>query len=455
MKPVSCHRHQRSGALDFDAFLLTAEEEDQRASSDQENKSAPLQVCPFSRLFSRSTLCHRASSALCTRQVHSRPGATLCIHSLVCSRCHSQHCEPNTLLPDITTTSLQDVPDAMFVTATDEDVRGSGDTVDTVVVHSPSMRDVPQDGPESCMNRSKLSTLDSTAAASCQQPPTAEGGLQGGVNASDAVDASCASHPLNMTTSSVTMDQLHVDCAHAPLATADEAVGAPESPPAGSPIAAPATQFEAAGSSAVFAPMDDAVMQSPIAAIASDGEPRPVNDGEATGAVEFQFDVAMGGTTPVAFGEVCAAGVAGPAQCSYIGNDIEMAGSSLTMLAAPAEAAAAPSSSCMEGDRSSSPEPTGTANTPGGASARLPARPTPAPSEGASPHSQTSPAVAAAHAYPAVLDVPKQPGSPQSREATPPVQADQSVAQDEGTPCLLYTSPSPRDRTRSRMPSSA
>ena len=26
---------------------------------------------------------------------------------------------------------------------------------------------------------------------------------------------------------------------------------------------------------------------------------------------------------------------------------------------------------------------------------------------------------------------------------------------DEYTPCLLYTSPSPRDRTRSRMPSSA
>ena len=25
----------------------------------------------------------------------------------------------------------------------------------------------------------------------------------------------------------------------------------------------------------------------------------------------------------------------------------------------------------------------------------------------------------------------------------------------EGSPCLLYTSPSPRDRTRSRMPSSA
>ena len=25
----------------------------------------------------------------------------------------------------------------------------------------------------------------------------------------------------------------------------------------------------------------------------------------------------------------------------------------------------------------------------------------------------------------------------------------------EGMPCLLYTSPSPRDRTRSRMPSSA
>ena len=29
------------------------------------------------------------------------------------------------------------------------------------------------------------------------------------------------------------------------------------------------------------------------------------------------------------------------------------------------------------------------------------------------------------------------------------------VIAKHGTPCLLYTSPSPRDRTRSRMPSSA
>ena len=30
-----------------------------------------------------------------------------------------------------------------------------------------------------------------------------------------------------------------------------------------------------------------------------------------------------------------------------------------------------------------------------------------------------------------------------------------AVIEAEGLPCLLYTSPSPRDRTRSRMPSSA
>ena len=29
------------------------------------------------------------------------------------------------------------------------------------------------------------------------------------------------------------------------------------------------------------------------------------------------------------------------------------------------------------------------------------------------------------------------------------------LTSDQSTPCLLYTSPSPRDRTRSRMPSSA
>ena len=37
------------------------------------------------------------------------------------------------------------------------------------------------------------------------------------------------------------------------------------------------------------------------------------------------------------------------------------------------------------------------------------------------------------------------------------VEAHQNQKRDEGVPyiCLLYTSPSPRDRTRSRMPSSA
>ena len=33
--------------------------------------------------------------------------------------------------------------------------------------------------------------------------------------------------------------------------------------------------------------------------------------------------------------------------------------------------------------------------------------------------------------------------------------ADKILAKAEVNPCLLYTSPSPRDRTRSRMPSSA
>ena len=32
---------------------------------------------------------------------------------------------------------------------------------------------------------------------------------------------------------------------------------------------------------------------------------------------------------------------------------------------------------------------------------------------------------------------------------------DRAVARHPGKTCLLYTSPSPRDRTRSRMPSSA
>mgnify|MGYP007112064674 CR=1 FL=1 len=33
--------------------------------------------------------------------------------------------------------------------------------------------------------------------------------------------------------------------------------------------------------------------------------------------------------------------------------------------------------------------------------------------------------------------------------------AEQARAEAQGNACLLYTSPSPRDRTRSRMPSSA
>ena len=36
-----------------------------------------------------------------------------------------------------------------------------------------------------------------------------------------------------------------------------------------------------------------------------------------------------------------------------------------------------------------------------------------------------------------------------------PIQSYGTPIQSFGTPCLLYTSPSPRDRTRSRMPSSA
>ena len=40
---------------------------------------------------------------------------------------------------------------------------------------------------------------------------------------------------------------------------------------------------------------------------------------------------------------------------------------------------------------------------------------------------------------------------PQERKAL----AEEIAAEDTNPPCLLYTSPSPRDRTRSRMPSSA
>ena len=43
---------------------------------------------------------------------------------------------------------------------------------------------------------------------------------------------------------------------------------------------------------------------------------------------------------------------------------------------------------------------------------------------------------------------------PPVAEATQP-EATAAVVTAESTPCLLYTSPSPRDRTRSRMPSSA
>ena len=37
----------------------------------------------------------------------------------------------------------------------------------------------------------------------------------------------------------------------------------------------------------------------------------------------------------------------------------------------------------------------------------------------------------------------------------PGYEANQALLQQYGNGCLLYTSPSPRDRTRSRMPSSA
>ena len=42
--------------------------------------------------------------------------------------------------------------------------------------------------------------------------------------------------------------------------------------------------------------------------------------------------------------------------------------------------------------------------------------------------------------------------TPQSTDYYPKIELDINI---QDSPCLLYTSPSPRDRTRSRMPSSA
>ena len=44
---------------------------------------------------------------------------------------------------------------------------------------------------------------------------------------------------------------------------------------------------------------------------------------------------------------------------------------------------------------------------------------------------------------------------PHEQEATPQAPACEKPIAEHATICLLYTSPSPRDRTRSRMPSSA
>ena len=46
-------------------------------------------------------------------------------------------------------------------------------------------------------------------------------------------------------------------------------------------------------------------------------------------------------------------------------------------------------------------------------------------------------------------------GSNRQEEVTTPDVIEKSSIIDKTIPCLLYTSPSPRDRTRSRMPSSA
>ena len=53
--------------------------------------------------------------------------------------------------------------------------------------------------------------------------------------------------------------------------------------------------------------------------------------------------------------------------------------------------------------------------------------------------------------YPLVLSTPtKDYSETQTQE-----QIDAQISYDQANTCLLYTSPSPRDRTRSRMPSSA
>lgn len=328
--------------------------------------------------------------------------------------------------------TVQDVPDAMFVTATEEDVRGSGDTVDTIVVHSPSMRDVPDDGPEHSLSLSKLATFD-TSAAEChqydQQPPS--GGFNGVDNGPDDVNVSCASHPLNVSNSSFTMDQPAdaVTDANASVAAEENPVAA-GSADAVSPVAEPSAE-DGAGSSVVFAPaVDDTMMQSPIAAVVSDRE-RGTQSDVASAAAGFQFDTAMEGTTPIAFGSASIA----DANANSNANDVDMAGSSPAVHAPASAEVGAACTSDMEHDNSSVPEQPAPGNTPGCDVVLGPvdtSQPSSARSAGVSPRVQNSPAAQASPV--AASSIPKQPSSAQSRETTPPVQDALAAADCETTP---------------------
>jgi hypothetical protein len=345
--------------------------------------------------------------------------------------------------------AVQGVPDSIFVTATEEDVRGSGDTVGTCVVHSPSMRDVldSEVEPTLQLTPSKLVTFESSAYESRGTAPHPSEAMNEEQEVADELNVSCASHPLSVhvsAASSIYAQQPH-DANDATAADDSAPAALPQTPVApASAIAADTAVVHANGgpnavTSSVMPVMHDTMMQSPIATIASDLELGPQLPGAAAGgSAGFQFDAAIQGTTPVAFRSSSVADSVAQdtalAAANFNDNDVDMAGNSPHLSTSPPEEAAGPTcpspthqegiNSPVPGAHDVSVSTNGAAKAEGLSAEACTMQAVSAQIPGESPavDDLPPPAVAQAASPAACSSLATQPSKAQPREATPPEQ---------------------------------
>lgn len=341
---------------------------------------------------------------------------------------------------------MQDVPDALFITADEDDVRGSGATVDTTVVHSPSMGDVPDDGPERSLSPNKYATLDQPVPAfTAPQHPVVQEKSEVDDGA-DAADASCPSYPLNVSSSTLGADQQVSN----PTSKAPSPMDVHEDAPVGrtadvSTTDAPDIDAEAPPALESAPQADDLLMQSPVPVQPSSPQVQPRAESCDIGGAQFQFDTAMEGATPVAFGSARLAepDAGGSALVPQLSSDVHMEGASPAVCAPPAEASPVaagtcdlepqPSTVCTEAvPEQPSTSAVNSVGTPTESVQPGSAVKSPALSAGKSPAAESSsPRYQAARA---ASSIPRQPSSAQSRETPPPEQDPTDAAQCETTP---------------------